>query len=1377
MKQWGGLRAAPFPVAAMPADVDLLLELRDSEEALEGHVRFRADLFEAPALSGLGARFIMLLESVLAAPGCRMRELPILDAEERRQVLVQWNATATAYPKDRCIHELFAEQARRAPDRVALVLAEPPATPGTEKTMTYGELDRRAGRLAGYLRAQGVGPEVPVALAVERSLEMVVAMLAILKAGGAYVPLDSAYPAGRLASMLDDAGAALVLADAASAVRLPGAGRTVDLHAALQEALHGEGLDTPAAATDATGLAYVMYTSGSTGRPKGIDVTHRNVVRLVRDTDYVSLGPDEVFLQLAPIAFDASTLEIWGPLLNGGRLAIMPPGTPTLEQIGAAIARCGVTAMWLTAGLFHLMVDRRLDDLRPLRQLLAGGDVLSVPRVQTALDRLPHLRLINGYGPTENTTFTCCGTVARDRPVGSSVPLGRPIANSRVYILDPWRAPVPVGVAGELYAGGDGVARGYRHQPGLTAERFVEWTAPQEVGGGTERLFRTGDLARWLPDGTVEFLGRADEQMKVRGFRIEPGEIEAALRDLRGHPRRRGRRARGGRRRSDARRLRRHRRGPGHPTVGDPRGAGPDAARLHAAVGDRAAAGAAAGAQRQGRPAGAARSGRGDAGGAGGTAQRHRGSGRAGLVRGDAAERHRPRGQLLRAGRPLAAGGEDRVAAARDLPRAGVARDVLRSSDDRAPGRCARRAGAGADGEAGPAAPAPAGGRVGAGGGMNLSEFLEQLARRGISVSSANGQLRTEASGGEVPAAVAEMLAEFQDEIVEWLESRDSRPDLPALVPAPEARYDPFPLTDMQQAYWIGRSGALELGDVGTHVYFELEGEALDPERLTRAWQQVVARHDMMRAVVRDDGAQQVLREVPEYRMAVADLRGATPAAVDAHLAAVRDELSHQLLPADRWPLFDIRLTQMEGHRSRLHVSLDVLFCDFASLLRVLTEWRDAYDGAGDLGAPAGPSFRDYVLTLPALEGHPSFQRAREYWLDRVATLPPAPDLPLARDASQLTRSRFTRRESSLDAGTWRVVKEQAGRRGLTPNGVLTAAFAEVLRTWSKSPRFTLNLTLFNRLPLHPDIDRVIGDFTTLSLLEVAEPGDAPFGERAAALQQQLWADLDHRQFSGVQVLRELNRLHRTSGALQMPIVLTSGLGLDAGRGFEPFGRTVYGVSQSPQVWLDHVVMEVDGGLTFSWNAVDELFPPGMLDDMFAAYCALLDRLARDAQVWEAVDLALVPPAQLARQEAVNATAAPVPAALLHTLFLERADATPEAPAVITPDRTLTYAGLRRMARAIAGWLHARGAGRNRLVAVVMAKGWAQVAAVLGIQMAGAAYLPIDPDLPPARQAYLVAEGDVDLVLTTTDLAGRPSWSDRSRRRSHALRRCPAGHR
>jgi aspartate racemase len=344
-----------------------------------------------------------------------------------------------------------------------------------------------------------------------------------------YVPIDPEYPAARLALLLDDAQPQVLITQQRLAERFSSLPVETIAFETLNEVLNPD-TATPAAQLSiaATAPAYMIYTSGSTGKPKGVVIPHRAVVRLISNTNYAHFGPDEVILQLAPISFDASTFEIWGALLNGGRLVLMPGAKPAPEEIGAAIHQHGITTLWLTAALFHLMVMDHLDALKPLRQLLAGGDVLSVAHVRTLLHASPALRLINGYGPTENTTFTCCHTIQLSDLDRGTVPIGRPIANTRVYLLDEALRPVPIGVPGELCAAGDGLAIGYLNAPELSASKFVEVRLQAGPSTITERVYRTGDLARYTAVGIIEFLGRRDAQIKIRGYRVELGEIEHA---------------------------------------------------------------------------------------------------------------------------------------------------------------------------------------------------------------------------------------------------------------------------------------------------------------------------------------------------------------------------------------------------------------------------------------------------------------------------------------------------------------------------------------------------------------------------------------------------------------------------------------------------------------------------------------------------------------------------------------------------------------------------------------------------------------------------------------------------------------------------------
>ena len=433
-------------------------------------------------------------------------------------MLVDWNQTSTDYPRDKTVQELFEQQAAATPEAMAVEYEG--------EALSYAELNKRANQLAHYLQDRAVGPEVLVGICVERSCEMVIGLLGILKAGGAYLPLDPDYPQPRLAFMLEDARVAVLLSTSTLAERLPDFNGELVLMDTDRSQIELESTQNSNSGARADNLIYVMYTSGSTGRPKGTSIEHRSAVRLVKQTNFVDLGPQEVFLQFAPISFDASTFELWGSLLNGAKLVVFPAGRSSLQELGEVIRNKGVTTLWLTSALFSQMVDKHLGSLCGVRQLLAGGEALPLAQVRKLLEHLNGGRLINGYGPTENTTFTCCHVMTANSRLGQSVPIGRPISNTCVYILDEHMRPVPVGVLGELYIGGDGLARNYLNQPELTAEKFVTNPFSDEAGA---RLYRTGDNVRYRRDGVIEFMGRSDHQVKIRGYRIELGEIETAL--------------------------------------------------------------------------------------------------------------------------------------------------------------------------------------------------------------------------------------------------------------------------------------------------------------------------------------------------------------------------------------------------------------------------------------------------------------------------------------------------------------------------------------------------------------------------------------------------------------------------------------------------------------------------------------------------------------------------------------------------------------------------------------------------------------------------------------------------------------------------------
>ena len=588
---------------------------------------------------------------------------------------------------------------------------------------------------------------------------------------------------------------------------------------------------------------------------------------------------------------------------------------------------------------------------------------------------------------------------------------------------------------------------------------------------------------------------------------------------------------------------------------------------------------------------------------------------------------------------------------------------------------------------------------------------------------------------------------------------------LPAVQPDLQNRFEPFPLTDLQQAYLIGRSEGIELGNISCHGYAEVDMEDWDRERFQSALQRVIDRHEMLRCIVLPEGRQQILPSPQKYEIKVNDLRMQDPAAKTARLDAIRARMSHQVHASDQWPLFEFCVSQLDAKMSRLHISTDLLIGDGRSFEIVFQELMQLYRQPERDLPPLDLSFRDYQQALTSLEQTDVFRESREYWTKRVPTLPPSPELPLEKNPSSIARPVFKRRAACLDPEAWRNLKEKAARFQSTPVGTLLAAYAEVLAIWSKTPRFTLNLTLFNRLPLHPQSNSIFGDFTSVNLLEVDNSAAPSFKARMHGQQERLWQDLDHRYYSGIQVMRDLARFQRVGPTAIMPVIFTSLLNLgeqnDGLTWSSRLGRCVYGITQTPQVYLDCMVYEEKGALLVNWDAVEELFPAGLLDDMFGAYQRLLNDLAADDSAWQR-SLAenarrLIPESQMALREAANDTRAALTGDLLHTPFLKQVAERPEQLAVCTPKRRLTYREVYRYSSKIEQELLRCQVKPNDLVAVMMEKGWEQIVAVLGIHLAGGAYLPIDPELPAERQRFLLEHAKVKVALTQSAVRSRLS--------------------
>jgi amino acid adenylation domain-containing protein len=1242
---------------------DLLLALKEMPDGVLGSLRFRTGLFERTTVQRMLDHYLAILQRFCAAPQLPLATLDWLRADEQAQLSAA-NETSVDVELPP-LPQAFAAAAARHAQR--------PAVSCAAGRLDYAELQRRVEGLAAQLRARGVGAEQPVAVCLQRGSDLLVALLAVLHAGACYVPLDPDYGDERIAYVLQHSGAQIAIVDNE---HWPYATQTLQ----LQPDWHAQPLQRlPAAAVHAQQLAYVIYTSGSTGRPKGVAVRHGALANFLQSLlAHTSLGADDALLAVTTVSFDIAALELFLPLLAGARLHIASRAQAQDPRELLQLLRSeAVTVMQATPATWRALTLLRPAALR--LKALCGGEALPEDLALALLDC--GAELLNVYGPTETTIWSSLARIDRAALQGlPSAPLGAPLANTQLHVLNREGRQQPPGVVGELHIGGDGLARGYFHNARLTAASFVPDPFATQPGA---RMFRTGDLVRRLADGRLVFLGRNDHQIKIRGYRIEIGEVEAVL----GHCS-----------------------GIAQAVVVTPRDA----------------------------------------------------SGALSLVAWLRAEGEAPDADALLA------------EAARHLPAYMLPAAVhfidaypLNSS-----GKTDRKA---LQALSLQQAAAPV-----ENGTLPSTALEQQLAAIWCSVLGlASTTLEQDffRAGGHSLLAVSLLdrierdtgrSVRLQDffrapslaGLVRQIGERQETTQYPVVHSAPEAADQPFPLTSIQQAYWLGRNSDLALGNIATQNYLEISMRDLDPARFAAAWRRVVQRHAMLRAVFLPDGTQRCLAEVPDFHPAVHDLRNLDATAREDFLLALRERMRATILPADRGPLFDVAICRLDEHDWRVHFCIDMLVSDVVSNHILFDELGRLYADPDTPPAPLSLSFRDYVLAEQALLRSPRYREARDYWSARAADFPAAPELPLALDPSLLREQRFTRRKFHLPRARWAGMKERARGLGVSPTVLVLSIFAEVLASWSKTQRFALNLTLFNRLPLHADVDRLVGDFTSSLLLELQPDPQQSFAQRLRAVQEQLWRDLDHKLFSGVEMIRELGRARGGAQAAQMPVVFTSILGVGAAQEDNSAevdtpgeAEEVYSASQTSQVWLDHQVAEEGGGLSLVWDCLEAIFPPGLLDDMFAAYAQRLRALADDASLWNKEQPALLPDAQAQRRADSNATTAPLSTALLHDGFIAQAARTPDALALGTRSLQFSYARLDALSGHYAAQLQDLGVQPNQLVAIVMHKGWEQVAAALAILKSGAAYMPVDAELPAARRQQLIEDAGARIALTQPAVA------------------------
>lgn len=1239
----------------------------------------------------------------------------------------------------------FLDHVERDPGGTAFRYLDGGLLPGV--SLSRAEVDRRARAIAAALRDGGV-ESGRVLVLLPGGLDFLVAFFGCQYAGVAAVPC--APPAedesdDRLLDVSRDAAISAVLtsgdiaADARKRWDLADEPLWVEVDA-LPDDLGDTG-SVPEIAPE--NLALLQYTSGSTGRPKGVAassaqlaaqlVNFRDLARLPAGGNVVSWMPQHHALGLGHLLLAQ---------LVGGTATFMLPddfvAAPHLwlEAISATEGPVlGGGPNFAYQRCVEQVTERQREslDLGSWHAALIGGERIRPDTLERFARTFgPHgfrrETLFPAYGLTETMQIVTgnrhpdplrLDVDAAELERGSAVeggdrtqalvPTGPTGPNARLCIVDPVeRTALPAGSVGEVWIDGPVVCNGYWQRPEETAEAFDAW-----LSDGSGPFLRTGDLG-FLHGGELVICGRAKELVIINGRNLHPQDIE--LTSQRACPSPALPAAAFGIEAEEAERL--------VVVQAVYPAAHPDLPRL---------------------------------------AER---------IRQEVAAEHKApvHEVLLVAPDDIRTTGSGKVrrSACRDTYLAGEFEILARSTEfASAPAAVDESSGAlremvlGLEESLRPSVvSSEVRRRLAAALGVSAEEVPTDRPLAGLGVES----LRTISlrHGVERDFGVELSTADFfrgsADEVTDALlralrQESGTENHWPRLEADLAERHEPFPLTGLQQAYLVGRSTSYDLGGTSIHLYAEHDSADLDIGRLRLALEKLVQRQEMLRAVVSADGTQRILPEVPSVPIREYDLRGAGEQAQREHVAAVRAELGHQVIPLDTWPMFDIRVTWLDGKHALVHVSLDLLIFDVASVRLFFLEWGDLYQDPDAQLPELDVSFRDFVLAADEISRTEDYQRSKRYWMRRVETLPPAPELPLlpAEPGKPIRR----RRKARLDAERWERLKDQAAELGVTPTSVLLAAYATALGTWSRTSHFTIDVPLFSRFPLHPHIERILGDFTSVSLLEVDLREEIGLAALAQQLQKRMWEDLEHRYFSGVEVMREAAKAQGLQPSAFASIVFASTREHGRDQAFEQgewgskwLGELVHGITQTPQVLLDHQVYEDEGSLTFNWDAVEQRFPEGMLDDVFGTYVRLLEELADRPGAWRPHGFTALPRWHRELIAAANDTAGPVPSGYLFSGIAEQALHHPERTAVVAADGTLTFGELYGHACRLARGLRSLGTRPNELVAVSADKSAAQVVAVLAAQLSGAAYLPLDPELPVERQDRILADAEVSLVLT-----------------------------
>ncbi|WP_213506768.1 non-ribosomal peptide synthetase [Paenibacillus faecis] len=1248
-------------------DFNLILMPNDG---LEVKFKYNASRYEEAAMDRLFRHFEQVLTQISRKADVAIRDISILTDEEQRQILHQFNNTAGEYPRDQTVVQLFERQAERIHGQTAVV------SPNIR--LTYGELNARADRLASRLRSRGVGPDRIVGIIGDRSVETVVGMLGILKAGGAYLPLDPEYPDDRIAYMLSDSQAKWIVSPKCYADKRVDGVEMILLEQTEEEfSLDLRQPDQGPASREAGeptpgNLAYVMYTSGSTGRPKGVMIQHQNVVRLVRNTDYVPFQPGDRILQTGAPVFDACTFEIWGALLNGLELyiidksAILDP-----QRLGETLREYAITTMWLTSPLFNQLAQLQPDLFSPLRHLIVGGDALSPKHIKRVAEHCPEMTIINGYGPTENTTFSCCHSI---RSLGDTrIPIGGPIAHSTAYIVDLYGQLCPVGVPGELWVGGDGVARGYINNAALTSEKFI--ASPFAEG---ERVYRTGDTASWLPDGTIDFIGRMDHQVKIRGFRIETGEIEN--------------------------RIQMHQ----------------DVREAVVAVRDKGEGNKSLCAYLVG--------------------ERLDADGMKRYLSNQLPEYMIPAHWVFLDSLPLTPNGKvNRQALPEPVEHATYSGESFIAPRTETERKLAEIWSSVLD--------LPA---------VGASDHFFELGGHSLSALKLVTEVKKQFQI-QLPLAEVFEAPVLADMAVRLGGTRQA--DYAAIEPVPKAEF--YPVSSAQKRLFIlnGMAGM----DTAYNMPFvmRLEGK-LDVERLEKAFQMLIARHEALRtsfAFHQGEPVQRVQESVPFALTRLRIQPGQEPEDLAESFVAPFD--------LGEAPLLRVGLVQPQEEQHVLIIDIHHIAADGASIGVIVKELGELYnalgkdDGSAEQVVREVPriQYKDFAVWQNGLFASGALQEQERYWLEQFAGELPVLQLPTDYPRPQIQNFEGAYVSAEIDEALASRLKQLASETGTTLYMVLLAAYSILLSKYASQEDIVIGSPAAGRP--HADVLHTVGMFVNTLALRVKPQAGKPFDRFLGEVKQTALQAFEHQEYQYEDLIEKLELKRDLSRNPLFDTVFTL-------QNLDIEELALDGLAARSSSWDGHMskfdltvtVVDKGQGMIVDAEYAARLFQASTITRLLKHYVEVLRAIAANRTI-PLSEIELLSPEErrmvleqsngLKKKIAVHRT---VP-----MCFAEQAERTPDRTAVVFKDQRLTYRELDRQASRLASLLQANGVRPGQITAILVEHSAEMIVAVLAVLKTGGAYLPIDHEYPAERIAYMLEDSGAGLLLTKNRLLQSKDWN------------------